>query len=144
MADSNALKKEKKFSLIELIMIIMVVGIIFTLIIPLRNDYVYKERLGEAIRNIQIIARADVEFKNNPDNGYYAFDLGMLNIKDKLEKNTEEYLFEYTLTDSTVVATTKEIFGKKGAQISYFLPTGPWQLGEDKVSKNILNANWLP
>jgi Tfp pilus assembly protein PilE len=145
MADSNALKKEKKFSLIELIMIVMVVGIVFTLVIPLRNDYVYKERMSEAIRNIQIIARANVEFKNNPDNGYYAFDLGMLNVKENLVKYTDDFLFEYSLSDSsTVVATSNKNFGKEGAIIFYFLPTGPWQLGKNKATKNTLNSNWLP
>ena len=144
MAEESAIKKNDKFSLIELLMIIMLVGIVFTLVIPLRNDYVYKDKMKEAVRNIQIIARADIAFKENPENGYYAFDLSMLNVKDKLEKETDDFLFEYSLTDTTVIATSTAAFGKKGVEIFYYLPSGPWQLGDSKVTKNTLDANWLP
>lgn len=144
MADEYEVIKKDKFSLIELLMIIMLVGILFTLIIPLRNDYIYKNRLNEAIKNIQIIARENVKFKENPDNGYYAFDLSMLNVKDKLEKPTEEFMFEYSLTDSTVVATSKKNFGMEDAVVFYYLPSGPWQLGDTNATEKSLNANWLP
>jgi len=144
MAENTSLEKKGKFSLIELLMIIMLVGIIFTLIVPLRNDKLNHGKIKEAIKNIQIIARADVAFKEDPENGYYAFDVSMLDIKDKLEKTNDEFLFKYSLTDSTVVATTNMNFGKEGAVIYYYLPNGPWNVGDDKISKSILDSNWLP
>ena len=144
MSQDTSIKKQTKFSLIELLMLIMVVGIVFTLIIPLRTDNVNKKKLGEAIKNVQIIARADVEFFQNPDNGYYAFDLSMLDVKGKLEKTSNDFLFDYSLTDSTVVATTNAKFGKEGASFMYFLPSGPFMLAEDKLSTSLIDDNWLP
>ncbi|MBT3169306.1 MAG: type II secretion system protein [Candidatus Cloacimonetes bacterium] len=150
------IKKEGKFSLIELLMIIMIVGIVLTLIIPLRADRMNKKKLSEAVRNVQIIARADAEFE--AENGYFIFEHSvmkfgenkeysgddLLNIKDKLQKFSDDFLFDYTVTDSTVVATSNKNFGKKGASIYYFLPNGPFGLNKDKISKNIFDPNWLP
>ena len=144
MAENTQIEKKGKFSLIELLMIIMLVGIIFTLIIPLRTDKQNHEKMREAIKNIQILARADVAFKNDPENGYYAFDVSMLNVDKKMEKLGTDFFFDYSLTDSTVVATTNENFGKKGAMIYYYLPQGPWGVGDDKISKSIIDPNWLP
>ncbi len=144
MAENTKIEKKNKFSLIELLMIIMLVGIIFTLIIPLQTDKKNYEKMKEAIRNIQVIARADVIFKNDPENGYYAFDVSMLNIDKELIKPGNDFFFDYSLTDSTVVATTNDNFGKKGASVYYYLPQGPWGVGDDKISKSVIDPNWLP
>ena len=158
MAENTVVEKKGKFSLIELLMIIMIVGIIFTLIIPLKNDRITQDKLKEAIKNVQIIARADVQFYQNPDNGYYIFEHDvlkmdggdgntgedLLNVKDDLEKIADVFYFDYAVTDSTVFAITNENFGKTGAIIYYYLPNGPWNVGDDKVSKNLIDPNWLP
>jgi competence protein ComGC len=140
----NSIEKKSKFSLIELLMIIMVVGIVFTLIVPMQTDKNNHEKIKEAIKNIQIITRANIAFKSDPENGYYAFDVSMLNIDDKLEKKGDNFLFDYTLTDTTVIATTNKFFGKEGAEIFYYLPQGPWQAGKNSVTKKIIDPNWLP
>lgn len=170
MAEGTSIQKKGKFSLIELLMIIMLVGIVFTLIIPLRNDRLNKEKLKEAIKNVQIIARADVIFKDDPEkgDGTYMFEHtvvkyietakdesnnilpaketgeDLLNIKDKLEKSGDFFMFDYFVTDSTIVATTNKIFGKTGASVYYYLPTGPWGVNKDKVSEAVIDPNWLP
>ena len=158
MAENTKIEKTKKFSLIELIMIIMLVGIVFTLIIPLRADKINHGKLKEAVYNIQVIARADVVFKTDPNNGYYIFehtvvkldDEGkytgedLLYVVDDLEKTNDEFLFDYSVTDSTVVGTTNNNFGKEGASIYYFLPNGPWGVSNDKLSDSIFDPNWLP
>ncbi len=144
MSESTEIKKQAEFSLIELLMIIMIVGIAFTLIIPLKQDRENKAKLAEGVRNVQVIAREDVKFYDNPDNGYYAFDLSMLDLDGKLEKTGDVFLFDYSLTDSTVVATTNDNFGVVGASFFYYLPQGPFQLAEDKVSKQTFDPNWLP
>lgn len=144
MAKNTSIQAQSKFSLIELLMLIMVVGIVFTLVIPLRTDSANKEKLVEAIRNVQIIAREDVKFFDNPENGYYAFDLGMLDINGKLQETDSKLLFDYSLTDSTVVATTNSNFGTEGASFYYYLPQGPFQLTNDKPSNSTFDSNWLP
>jgi competence protein ComGC len=144
MSQDTSIKKQSKFSLIELLMLIMIVGIVFTLIIPLRSDRINKSKLSEGIKNVQIIARENVKFYEQPENGYYAFDLSMLDLKGKLEKTDGDFLFDYSLTDSTVVATTNDNFGQAGAEFFYYLPRGPFQLSEDSVSKETFDQNWLP
>lgn len=158
MAESTKIEKTKKFSLIELIMIIMLVGIVFTLIIPLRVDKINHGKLKEAVYNIQVIARADVVFKTDPNNGYYIFEHtvvklyeegnytgeDLLYIADDLKKTNDDFLFDYSVTDSTVVATTNQNFGKEGASIFYYLPNGPWSVSSDKLSDSIFDLNWLP
>jgi len=144
MAEINEISVEKKFSLVELLMIIMIVGIAFTIIVPLSMSRKNHKKIDEAIYNLQIIAQKDVQFYNNPENGYYAFKVSMLKIEDSMKKTDGESIFDYTLTDSTVVATTNEKFGTAGAKISYYLPRGPWELGDDKVSTSIFDVAWLP
>jgi len=158
MAENTKIEKTKKFSLIELIMIIMLVGIVFTLIIPLRADKLNHGKLKEAVYNMQVIARADVEFKEDPANGYYIFDHTIVRLDDEgnysgedllfiiedLVKTNEEFLFDYSVTDSTVVGTTNKNFGKEGASIYYYLPNGPWGVTNDKLSDSTFDPNWLP
>jgi len=138
--NTQEVKLEKKFSLIELLMILMIVGIFFSFVIPLRQDAKNHEMVKEAIRDMQIIIRANVEFKNDPNNGYWAFDLGQLNIDHKLNQN---YFF-YTLSDTTVTAISTDNFAVDGATISYYLPNGPWTAGEDDLTRSVINPNWLP
>jgi len=145
MAEINEISVEKKFSLVELLMIIMFVGIAFTIIVPLNISNKNHANMDEAIYNLQLIAQKNVEFYNNPDNGYYAFDVSMLDIKPgEMKKTDGKHIFEYSLTDSTVIATTNEKFGTKGAKIVYYLPKGPWALGNDKISTTIFDPAWLP
>ncbi|MCF7919984.1 MAG: hypothetical protein K9N06_08730 [Candidatus Cloacimonetes bacterium] len=108
MSEINEIHSEKKFSLVELLMIIMLVGIIFTIIVPLSIKTKNHQKITEAIYNLQLIAYHDVQFYNNPDNGYYAFDLSMLNIPEDLFRKTKgELIFNYTLNDTTLEATLK-------------------------------------
>ena len=166
MADNNLIEKKKKFTLIELLMIIMVVGIIFTLIIPLQSDKIIRQKLDEAIKNLQLIARSDIAWSEV--NGYYIFDHtvvkynkaakdsfgdfipafesgeDLLNIRDQLDKSSEFFYFDYSVNDSTVVAITNRHFGKEGAMIYLYLPNGPWGIGKDNTSRSLIDPNWLP
>ena len=145
MTENNDTAK-KKFSLVELLMIIMLVGIVFTITIPFHQSQKEHQMVKEAIRNLQIIAHENVKFFNNPENGYYAFDLSMLDVNEKLTTlpKHNKYYFEYSLTDSTVVATSNENFGKEGIQIFYYLPSGPMSVADDALSREIVDPNWLP
>ncbi|MBN1327595.1 MAG: type II secretion system protein [Candidatus Cloacimonetes bacterium] len=170
MSDNTLIQKKKKFSLIELLMIIMIVGILVTLIIPLRNDKIVQGKLAEAIRNIQVIARANVAYRDDPKkgNGSYMYEHtvvkyyeaekdtldnfipaylsgdDLLNVLPELTKENEFFYFDYFVTDTTVVARTNKIFGRSDAEIYYYLPGGPWGIGSDNVSKAVFDPNWLP
>ncbi|MBN2461112.1 MAG: hypothetical protein JXB60_05845, partial [Candidatus Cloacimonetes bacterium] len=68
----------------------------------------------------------------------------LLNIRSKLEKKNDFFYFDYFVTDTTIVARTNKYFGKDGAEVFYYLPSGPWGVGKDNVSQNIIDPNWLP
>jgi competence protein ComGC len=140
MSQSSTNTEKKKFSLIDLLMILMLVGIIYTFIIPIREDRKNHERVREAIRDMRVITQANIEFKNDPDNGYYAFDLSQLNVSHLLDGN----YFEYSLSDTTVNATSNEEYSVEGAEFHFYLPTGPWLVSEDELSRSAINPNWLP
>ena len=104
MAENTKIEKTKKFSLIELIMIIMLVGIVFTLIIPLRADKLNHTKLKEAVYNMQIIARADVQFKEDPANGYYIFEHTVVKLD-----NEDNYIGEDLLNIVSDLKTIEEL-----------------------------------
>lgn len=138
MSKTQGVKLEKKFSLIDLLMIVMLVGIVFSFVIPLREDSRNNEMVREAIRDMRIIIQANAEFRE--ENDYWAFDLGMLNIDHKLYQN----YFNYTLSDTTITAISTENFARSGARFHYFLPNGPWIVDDDRDTRQIIDPNWLP
>ncbi len=131
-------KRTDKFSLVELLMIVMLVGLIFVIWIPMKEAKVYRANLQEAVKNIDTIANANIAFRNNPDlgDGDFAFDISQLNLK------LDAKYFEYSVTDTTVVATSTEEFGKKDIDVIFYLPTGPFQIDND--SKKVIDLTWLP
>ena len=102
MSEDISIKQKKKFSLIELLMIIMLVGIIITFTLPLKTAKENKAKLSEAIMNLQKIARIDVRFKNDPNggDGDYAMIIDQLNLQ-KIQDIKMNY-FDYSVTDTTV------------------------------------------
>ncbi|PID28694.1 MAG: hypothetical protein CSB55_03960 [Candidatus Cloacimonadota bacterium] len=135
-------KKYGKISLIEFLMILMLVGIVFTFIVPMKQKRINFERTKEAVRLMQVIRNASIEFKNDPEggDGDYAWVIDQLNMD--LEKEGA-YFFDYSLTDTSVVAVTNEKFGKKGLEIMYYMPSGPFTIKDEKT-KSIIDPNWLP
>ncbi len=148
--DDLSIKQVKKFSLIELLMIIMLVGIVVTFIYPLRQMKIDRARTQEAIEIIKKAAALDEEFKKDPDRGFgdYAFDFSQLNYKPENEYFTfrvaDVELEDRTITGGYITATTTEKFGHEGIQIKYMLPSGPWTLDEPDKAKDIIHRNWLP
>jgi type II secretory pathway pseudopilin PulG len=135
-------KKHGKISLIEFLMILMLVGIIFTFIVPMKQKRANFEKMKEAVRIMQVIRNASIEFKNDPDggDGDYAWVIDQLNMDLKQEG---AHYFDYSLTDTTVVATTNKNFGKEGLEIMYYMPTGPFSIKDEKT-KAAIDPNWLP
>jgi len=87
MDDQVTATKKRKFTLIELLMILMLVGIIFTLVIPMVEDRRNNERVIEAIRDVTIIREANQRFREGPGEGFYAFDISQLNVDELLDMN---------------------------------------------------------
>ena len=148
--DDLSIKQAKKFSLIELLMIIMLVGIVVTFIFPLRQMKIDRSRTQEAIEIVREIAKIDEDFKNNPDlgDGEYAFDFSQLNYKPDNAYFTfrvaDVDMEGRSITGGFIVATTTEEFGHEGIQIKYMLPSGPWSIEAPDKAKDVIHRNWLP
>jgi Tfp pilus assembly protein PilE len=133
-----------KFSLIELLSILILVGLLFVFIVPVNQAKISRSHVAEAVQTIDMISKKAEAFKNNPDNGYYP-DISQLN----LGKQVESDYFEHSIAadDSTVLAQTKPPFGVKGAYITYSMSSNQFRVGKgenDKISSKYISTNWLP
>ncbi len=136
---------KSKFSLTELLSIILLVGLIFVFVIPVRQAKISSIRVHEAATMLRTISDKAEEFRNNPENGYYPVDISQLNLGNMIESD----FFEYSIVsdDSTVVAETKPAFGKQGAALVYSLSAKQYRIGKnesDQISQKYINENWLP
>lgn len=136
---------KSKFSLTELLSIILLVGLIFVFIIPVRQAKISSVRVSEAATMLKNIGDKAEEFRNDPDNGYYPVDISQLNLGSMIDSD----YFEYSIVsdDSTVVAETKPAFGKQGATLVYSLSAKQYRIGKnesDQISQKYINENWIP
>jgi type II secretory pathway pseudopilin PulG len=125
-----------KFTIIDLVMLIMVVGVILTIIVPLqqmrKHEAIVKGSLPDMVR----IISANEQYRLNDEFGEYAWDLSLLNLRD-----IDTSVFTFTLTDTTVVAHTFQI-GSDSTSYYYDLRDKRFRVPDDS-SNLILNA-WLP
>lgn len=136
--ESN-IQRKTKFSLLELTMIIMIVGIIFVFWLPMQADKKMQKKVQIAVEEINKIAKEDLAFKNQTS--FYFDDIKQMDVYSKLDT----LYFNYALTDSsTVIATSNQKFGIKDAKIIFRLPTGPFEVGSDDTSKKYIDPYWLP
>ena len=134
MAQQNPAKKA---TLIEVLMVILIVGIIVILVFPAIGEKRNKDRMKrEVFPTFDIILLANEQF--NEEQGYYAFDITMLNLTDELE---DKQYFEFALTDTTVIAITTPKFGKAGAKIVYNFEKDYWTV---EGAEDVIDKSWLP
>lgn len=134
MAQQNPAKQA---TLIEVLMVILIVGIIVILVFPAIGEKRNKDRMNlEVFPTFDVILQANEQF--NDEQGYYAFDITMLNLTDVLE---DKQFFEFSLTDTTVIATTTNKFGKAGAQIVYNFDKDYWAVAG---TEDVIEESWLP
>ncbi len=71
----NTRKHEEGFTLLELMVVIIIVGILAAVAVPLYTGYVEKSRVTEATSIIgAIITSEKLEIQRNPSQGFYAAD----------------------------------------------------------------------
>jgi competence protein ComGC len=143
-AEETTIDHKSRFTLIDLLSVIILVGLLFVFIVPVNQAKVSRNLIADALGTIQMISQKAADFKNNPDNGYYP-DIAQLNLGKQIESD----YFEYSIgaDDSTVVAITKSGFGKKGAYLVYSMTGKQYRIGKndsDQLSSKYINENWLP
>lgn len=129
-------KTVKKTTLIEVLLVILIVGIIVILVFPPIANSKKRERIKEEVfPTFNLIQQENKNFFK--ENEYYAFDISQLNITNL---NDRKY-FKFTLTDSTMVATTTAKLGKAGAKIIYNFSAKSWSVNGEK---GVIDRDWLP
>lgn len=144
-SDISTLSNNSRFSLVELLSIIILVGLVFVFVVPVNQAKINRIRIGDAVTTINFIGEKAEQFKDDPDNGYYPVDLSQLNLGSQIESK----YFQYTIVsdDSTIVAETTQAYGKKGAFLIYNLSSKQYSIGKgesDNTSQKYINENWLP
>ncbi len=144
-SDKSTSFNGSRFSLIELLSIIILVGLVFVFAVPVNQAKLNRVRVADAVQTINFIGEKAEQFKDNPDNGYYPVDLSQLNLGNQIESK----YFKYTIVsdDSTIVAETTQDYGKKGAFLIYNLSSKQYSIGKgesDNTSQKYINENWLP
>ncbi len=150
MADNKVEKSSsalaQRFSLVELLTILLLVGLIFVFVVPVNQAKISRERINEAITIINLIGSKAEAFKNNPENDYYP-DLSQLNLGDTTK--SKYFNFSINTLDSTVVAISTKAFipNQDSLYLVYSLSGKQYRIGKndnDAVSKKHINENWLP
>lgn len=149
MSDKNTAKSDNnpksRFTLIELLSILLLVGLIFVFVVPVNQAKISRERVNEAVNTLRILGEKAQAFKDNPDNGYYP-DLSQLNLGDQFKSR----YFTYAINpdDSTAVAITTLEFGSPDSlYIVYNLNGKQYRVGKndnDIESLKRINENWIP
>lgn len=126
----------KEVTLIEVLLVILIVGVIVVLIIPAMADRQKIEMINEELLpTVKTIQQKNEEFQAEYDD--YAFDISQLNLQELSEKK----YFTYSLTDSTIDATTTKEFGKEGVTVRYNFLNDTWTI---EGPEGVIDRSWLP
>ena len=129
-------KVRGKFSIVDLLMVIMIVGVILTIIMPLRQVRQHETIVRTSLKEIEKIIRANEDFKVNSGWDEYAMDLSQLNVRD-----LDTSVFKFAVNDTSVVATT-EALGVGVKSYWYDLRDKRFKVPED--SRDLIVPAWLP
>ena len=137
--EEMSVEHKNRFSLIELVMIIMLVGVIITIVIPIRSTMKNEVFVKASIKDMITIIQAEEAFKSDPalGDGDYAVDKSQL----KLPTFNEEY-FTYAVTDTSVNAVSTSKFSKREVTFYYLFKDKAFKV--DPKFKDYIEPSWLP
>jgi len=128
--DEISISGTKHFSLIDLLMIIMIVGLISLAIFPKMQDTKNEEIILNSLTKMQKIIQANEKMKQ--DTGDYAFDISNRNMNDEIKDS----FFEFTLNDTAIVAISKNLSVK---EVSYYYMVADQKFKIAPDSKKIID-----
>lgn len=119
--------KKKGFTLLEVLVVIIIIGILAALALPQYMKTIKKARIAEAASNIGSIRGAETRHYQENDELVTGSDLSNLDIEDPNDI-TNAY-FTYTVSgtspeDVVIVATGKDDKITKGLEVTYNATTG--------------------
>ena len=127
-------KPSGKFTIMDLLMVIMVVGIFFTLTLSVQQTKKYEAIVRESVDDIISILHAMEVFRVTE--GWDAFEIEQLDIRSFKSKD-----FVYVLTDTAVVATSSNLVAEEK---TYFYDLREHRFRVSPNSKDIIEDSWLP
>ena len=132
--NENAGFSQPRITLLDLMMVFMIIGVILTLIIPLRQSKTHEQLVKDSLKQMEAIIVAYDHFFHNE--GWQPFDLSQLNLR-----NIDTSVFSFALTDTAIVATTDQIGLSEKA---YFFDLRDRRLRVREDSKEYIYDAWLP
>ncbi len=136
------------FTLVELMVVIIIVGILAAIAVPLYTGYVERARVTEATSIMGAIVTSQKVEKQRTTNYYDAAD--MTTFKNKGIDITDTKFFSYvTAADAatlgfSVTATTLAAFGTAGGWITYTYNPGATPPGSWAADGTIILPDMLP
>jgi len=134
---NNGVSAQKSvFSIIDLLMIIMIVGVVSTIVLPLQQTRKHETLVRASLKEMEKIILANEDFKLYSGWDTYAMDIGQLNLRD-----LDTSVFRFAITDTSVVATTT-MLGTREKGYWFDLRDKRFKVNED--SKDVIVDIWLP
>ncbi|HNX38363.1 MAG TPA: hypothetical protein PL124_05100 [Candidatus Cloacimonadota bacterium] len=140
-----------RIGLIELMMILMLVGLVFVFVFPMKQmkvdkaqELVSQGKVEALIPTFEKIVVALDKFVNDPKNEFkdYPFDLSQLNLGTV---DTPEFKFSWDEMNKNIKATSTKEYGKEGIIISFNINDKVYTIDDKKPDvKPVVKDEWLP
>jgi len=124
-----------KFSIIDLMMMIMVIGVICTILIPVQQSRKHQTYVLNSLQDMQKIRVANINYKENDEWGEYSWNLDDLHVK------VDQSIFRYALSDTTIVAETSKLAREPK---SFYLEMDSGKYYVTEGSEDIIFKAWMP
>jgi len=133
--DTEVKTQKAKFSIIDLMMMIMVIGVICTILIPVQQSKKHQAYVHDSLKDMENIRIANERFKANNEWDEYSFNLNDLNVR------VDQSIFNYALSDTAIVAETDKL-AREPKSFYVDMKTGKYHVSEG--SEDIIFKAWLP
>jgi len=127
--------QKTKFSIIDLMMMIMVIGVICTILIPVQQSRKHQTFVLNSLQDMANIRAANEIYKANDEWGDYSWNLNELNVK------VDQSIFVYALSDTAIVAETNKL-AREPKSFYLDMKTGKYHVAEG--SEDIIFKAWMP
>jgi len=133
---------KNKFTVIDLLMVIMVVGVILTIILPLKQSRRHEAIVRNSLKEMEKIIHANEFFKLNSGWDSYAMDFSQLRgFSTEQLRTLNTSVFNFAVNDTAIVATTAQL-GRTEKGYWFDLRDKRFRVNED--SKDVIVDAWLP